>query len=102
MHSTTLPYLLFLAASVAFAEHPYDRPCADYNNFAAAGSMAGLYDVYVCPRDGISNRACVEKVPVKNSTDVEQSTIDGKDYLLYMLIGKATLHRVALHCIELR
>lgn len=80
--------LLLIILGTSSSDHPADRACGDFNHAAANAAMAGLYNVYVCPKDGIANVACTEDFPLKRIKEIEQfDGISGSDYVLYMLVG---------------
>ena len=65
-----------------------ESACVDFNYGASQAAMAGLYNVYVCPRDGIAQVACKEKLPVKPLENITLSSISLQDVLFYILIGR--------------
>ena len=63
------------------------RACADFNYGASQAALAGLHNVYICPKDGISRDVCDETFPLKNVSSIVQTYVSWSDVLLYVLIG---------------
>jgi hypothetical protein len=82
-----LVLLVIIIVDLTYSDHPQDRACADFNHAAANAASVGLYNVYVCPKDGIANVACQESFPLKPVKEISQEQATSADYLLYMLIG---------------
>ena len=67
------------------------RACVDFNYGASQAALAGLYNVYVCPKDGVSREICNETFSLKDVSSISQSHISWRDIVLYMLVGPNSL-----------
>lgn len=82
-----ISYITFFQNVSSIKESSKIRACADFNYAASQAALAGLYNVYVCPQDGISRVVCNETFPLKNVSSIVQTSVSWDDVLLYVLIG---------------